>query len=417
MKTITILGAMCASAAFAAMPVIDTSSVSVRQDGGKTVIIEYALNPSTPGDAEPAIITVDILTNAIGEASASVGGENLKTLSGDVNKLVAHGNHKILWSPAKEGLPEVVIPAAQVTARITAWPTNSPPTYWIIDLTQPSDRFADRYYPDVEQIPGTVTNYLYKTDRLVMRRIPSKGVTWKMGGSTTYGATTYHYVTFSYDYYMAIYEFTDAQYNHIRDDWSIKPDDALPVRWNYESWRGAPTGASDYNWPSNGHDRVNSTKVLGKLRTAVGGIQFDMSTSAEWEFACRAGSSTKYCNGDMESDLAKVAWYEGNAGSTTHEVGLKEPNAWGMYDMHGNAAEVCLDKCSKISSDPVWDPTGPMQDDIVLVKSSASKIFTVRGGGMWKYWTGGADRCTSFYIEPLDASESESGVRINLPLN
>ncbi|MBP3405836.1 MAG: hypothetical protein J6N18_07010 [Kiritimatiellae bacterium] len=186
MRTFTILGAMCASAAFAAVPVIDTSSVSVRQDGGKTVVIDYTLNPATPGDAEPAIITVDILTNAVGEAAASVGGEHLKTLSGDVNKLIAQGRHKILWFPAKEGLPEVKIPAAQVTARITAWPTNSPPTYWIIDLTQPADRLADRYYTDVEQIPGTVTNYLYKTDRLVMRRIPAKGVTWKMGGTETY---------------------------------------------------------------------------------------------------------------------------------------------------------------------------------------------------------------------------------------
>ena len=96
MKTLTILGAMCASAAFAAVPVIDTSSVSVRQDNGKTVIIEYALNPASAGDAEPAIITVDILTNAVGGAAASVGGEHLKTLSGDVNKIVAQGSHKIL---------------------------------------------------------------------------------------------------------------------------------------------------------------------------------------------------------------------------------------------------------------------------------------------------------------------------------
>ena len=174
MKTLTILGALCASAAFAAVPVIDTSTVSVRQDNGKTVIIEYTLDPASAGDAEPAIITVDILTNAVGEAAASVGGEHLKTLSGDVNKIIAQGRHKILWFPAKEGLPEVRIPAAQVTARITAWPTNSPPTYWIIDLTQPADRFADRYYTDVEQIPGTVTNYLYKKDRAVNSMPPEK---------------------------------------------------------------------------------------------------------------------------------------------------------------------------------------------------------------------------------------------------
>ena len=419
MKTITVLGALCASAAFAAVPVIDTSSVSVRQDGGKTVVINYTLNPATPGDAEPAIITVDILTNAVGEAAASVGSEHLKTLSGDVNKLIAQGSHKILWFPAKEGLPAVRIPAAQVTARITAWSTNSPPTYWIIDLTNPSDRFADRYYTDAAQIPGTVTNYLYKTDRLVMRRIPAKGVTWRMGGSESYGVSTYRYVTFSYDYYMAIYEFTDAQYNHIRSGWSIRPDDAIPVMWNFESWRGNPGGDSAYNWPSNGHDQVQSAKVLGKLRTAVGGIQFDMSTSAEWEFACRAGSSTKYCNGDTEEDLAKVAWYSANADGVLHEVGLKEPNAWGLYDMHGNAAEDCLDKCSKLASDPVWDPKGPMQDDIVLADSTKPKRYiTVRGGGKWStYSTWSTDDCMSSYVWALDNGEANCSVRITLPLN
>ena len=93
MKTTTTMSVLAAagafaSAAFAAVPVIDPSSVSVRQDGGRTVVINYTMNPATSGDKEPAIVTVDILTNAVGEAAASVGGEHLTTLSGDVNKVV-----------------------------------------------------------------------------------------------------------------------------------------------------------------------------------------------------------------------------------------------------------------------------------------------------------------------------------------
>lgn len=420
MKTLTILGALCASAAFATVPVIDTSAVSVRQDSGKTVIIEYTLNPATEGDLEPAIITVDILTNAVGEAAASVGGEHLKTLSGDVNKIIAQGDHKILWFPAKEGLPEVRIPAAQVTARITAWPTNSPPTYWIIDLssaTTAQDRLCDRYYTDAAQIPGTVTNYLYKTDRLVMRRVPAKGVTWRQGGSASYGVSTYRYVTFSYDYYMAIYEYTQTQYNYVRGTWSSRDNDALPVMWTFENWRGAPAGASAYNWPSNGHQNV--ANVMQKIRSYTGGIQFDMSTEAEWEFACRAGTSTKYCNGDTEADLAKVAWYKANADGVLHEVGLKDPNAWGFYDMHGNAAENCLDKASKRSAAPVWDPVGPMQDDIDFPEPDhTSRIMTVRGGGIWStYATWNTDQCTSFSANPRSASEANCAVRLVVPLN
>lgn len=407
---------LCALPAAAAVPVIDTESVSITQGRGRSIVIEYKMNPASAVDQELAVVTVDILTNDV-----SVGGRHLRTLSGDVNRLVQHTadyKHKILWSPTKEGLPEFTLPAAQVKAQITAWSTNSPPTYWIIDLTNPADRLADRYYTDAEQIPGTVTNILYKKDRLVMRRIPAKGVTWKMGGTTTYGVSTYHYVSFSYDYYMAIYEFTDAQYNHIRGTWAARPDDALPTMWNFENWRGNPAGASAYNWPSNGHDSVESGRIIGKLRTAVGGIPIDMSTSSEWEFACRAGTSTQYCNGDTEEDLAKVAWYSANADGVVHEVGLKEPNAWGLYDMHGNAAEFCLDKCSKLPADPVWDPTGPMQGDIVFPTDKTSRILTLRGGGRWgDYASWSADYCTSFAVNARSATEAVPTVRLTLLLH
>ena len=162
MKSLTFLAsALAAAPLLAAVPVIDTSSVSVQQGPGKTVVIDYTMNPATSGDTEPAIVTVDILTNAVGGVATSVGDEHLTTLSGDVNKIVAHTadyKHKILWEPTKEGFPEFKLPAEQVTAKITLWSTNAPPNYWIIDLTHPSDRTYDRYYPEVGQIPLGVTN-------------------------------------------------------------------------------------------------------------------------------------------------------------------------------------------------------------------------------------------------------------------
>ena len=123
MKSLTFLAsALAAAPLLAAVPVIDTSSVSVQQGPGKTVVIDYTMNPATSGDTEPAIVTVDILTNAVGGVATSVGGEHLTTLSGDVNKIVAHTadyKHKILWEPTKEGFPEFKLPAEQVTAKIT----------------------------------------------------------------------------------------------------------------------------------------------------------------------------------------------------------------------------------------------------------------------------------------------------------
>ncbi len=95
-----------------------------------------------------------------------------------------------------------------------------------------------------------------------------------------------------------------------------------------------------------------------------------LPTEAEWEYACRAGSTTEYNLGDTENDLSEAGWYGSNSGGTTHEVGGKKPNAWGLYDMHGNVYEWCNDWWGGYPFDNQTNPTGPQIGSDRVIRGS-----------------------------------------------
>lgn len=103
---------------------------------------------------------------------------------------------------------------------------------------------------------------------------------------------------------------------------------------------------------------------------------YRLPTEAEWEYACRAGTTTAYNTGNSESDLARAGWYGDNSGRKPQAVKKKEPNAWGLFDMHGNVFEWCWDWRADYPTAAVADPIGP----IAATDQALGKDRVVRGG-------------------------------------
>lgn len=386
MKNIVLsFGFIFASMVFAELPSVSVGEL-VQDAGSKRVTIPYAL---TSGDA--CIVTIDVKTN--GPAGyASIDGAHLSTLWGDVNKKIPSGagDKVVYWNPASSGF-ECELSSLKV--EINVWPTNNPPDYMVLDLSGWKEH---RFFPDAGQIPLGVTNDIYKTDYLVMRKIPAAGITWRMGAgvneSPLSSDDTLHLVTLPEDYYMAVYEMTQGQMRNIglsavitgfSSFINLADSDTRPVEG--VSWLNI---RSNDSWPSKGHELGQYT-YFKYIKDKVGDMQFDLPTESQWEYACRAGTKTKYNNGDNYG-IDAVAWYNGNCTNKTtqtaetHPVGMKESNPWGLYDMIGNVREWCLDyyKQDYGMSDTDYDKvnySGPTACDNGL-NNNENNARVLRGG-------------------------------------
>ena len=157
---------------------------------------------------------------------------------------------------------------------------------------------------------------------------------------------------------------------------------------------------SDFEGGQNPVDQVswnNCQKFCQKLSEKLG-QKVQLPTEAQWEYACRAGTTS-----DFAGDLDEMAWYGSNSDEKPHPVGLKKPNAWGLYDMHGNLCEYCLDWLGEYSDLSVNDPEGP----------SSGMRHVIRGGS-WDAWK--ADYCRSEHRwgDTPDFKNNSRGLRILL---
>ena len=248
-----------------------------------------------------------------------------------------------------------------------ALPLNPPPPYCVIDLSAVAN--ASSYpvtYLDAPPSGGWTDEY--KTTKLVLKRIEAGS--FIMGSDQTDES---HRVTLTKPFYCGVFEVTQKQWELVTggNPSNFSGDKRSVEQVSYNAIRGSSTGAQ---WPAS--NAVDSSSFLGKLRARTG-LDFDLPTEAQWEYACRAGTTTTYSYGDSASGI--YMWYCDNSSDQTHEVGTKSPNPWGLYDMHGNVWEWCLDWYGTLSYGT--DPQG----------SSSGSNRVLRGGS----WNNIASNCTS----------------------
>ncbi len=386
----------------AATPTATITSVAQRDD--ESVVVAYDLAD------EPAVVTMEVLQNG-----ASIGDAATCYAQGDVNRRVEPGaGREIVWRP-DISWPGHKASETSLSFRLVAWPTNDTPPYLVVDLaTNSAERV--RYYVSTNAIPGgLLANKDYRTTKLVFRRIEAKGVTWNMGLDNAQ-----HEVTLDHDYYIGVFELTCGQLYTVTKskggyfagvEWKMRACDSRSI---YTTIRGG----NDY-WPP---VAPKSGTFLAVVRHLTGGlVDIDLPGEAEWEFACRAGYDNAHWGDgsaisivdNVDDNLSRIARYkkhDGFIGGTLNPynklnytigptngvaiVGSYAPNAWGLYDMHGNVMEYCLD---------AWQADITGEGGAVIESTSATRVMK---GGRYAY---DPASCKAGYREGANGTSAAGG--------
>ena len=356
-----VVAGLSAMVAFALDAAVSVTSVTCTRHSpwdGK-VDVDYELTADDPSQ--------DIWVYPIGHDGSGERTIPLLRTSGDgAEAPVKPGRHRMTVDvdAAAPGLS-----SAAFTVRIFALVGGAP--YLVVDLSEGANatNYPVSYLPAVPQ--GGWTDE-YKTTKLVLRLIPPG--TYRMGSPTNelgrWSGEVQHTVTLTEPFYIGVFEMTQKQWKQVMgpiSNFSRYQGDTRPVEHvSYRKIRGMTYGIG---WPL--FDQVDEDSFLGRMRRRAW-LPFDLPTEAQWEYACRAGTTTALPNGKDLTDetscpaVDDIAHYlanknDGKGGYTgSHTaVGQYAPNNWGLYDVVGNVYEWCRDrKVSTLDSEAAVDPKG-----------------------------------------------------------
>ena len=368
---------------------------------------------------------------------------------------VTDGTHPFTFDPTAFGYTNnTVLTGFSLSLTVQGETAADAGLYMVLDLAQAKAGNAAGAvsYCNAPDLGANGWSDTYKTTKLVMRRIPAG--TFMMGApSNELGNATnadhparekQRVVTISQPFWISVFEVTQKQletvlgsreailpYTYLTNDtyYAKRPVDRI----NYNTLRGTSDGAQ---YPTK--TSVDSNSVLGSFQALLdGAIAFDLPTEAQWEYACRAGAATAFCNGGtpMESSAsydnyanAVARWRssttvtDANCGSLdttvgTAEVGSYLPNAWGLYDMHGNVAEWTRDYgvLDVLDCDPDTDPVFPSS------RAVSGFFRSIRGGDYTAAALGNRQclRCAARAIANpgTNAANTHHGIRLYAPVN
>ena len=332
--------------ALAADPAISDVVVRQRWPWSRQVDIEYVLSCETTQRVDVALTAFD---------SATLLTLPAQSLSGDL-KAVAQGARRIVWDPSQTPYTNATL----ANFRVALAPVLSP-SYLIVDLTKSLGAEGQITYRYDWSAWLDITNQTeFMTTKLVLRHLAPGTFTEGSTPETEGWLNRLSYedqrrVTLTKDSYIGVFEVTQKQ-------WALLMNNDWPSWFNNEACRDTrPVEKVSYvgiRGNSMTVGEVATGSFMEKLKTLTG-LTFDLPSEAQWEYACRAGTTTPYNDGvaspthDTVNKLARcllnssssIAYHDRSVDTTmgTARVGSYQANAWGIYDMHGNVWELCLD--------------------------------------------------------------------------